>query len=171
MDERRLRNFFHFTEDDLFANRRGQFSAVQTKRLDQHAKAEQASARSSAIILFAVAAAGLAIGLTIGVIAPTGMGRILIIILMGILWPFVWAGRGIKILLAARTLQEPRLREINGTVHILRQEDTEYILQVGETKFDVDGNPSGIIAEGDEYTIYYLEATEEILSMEPLLRR
>lgn len=51
MDQRRLRKFFHFTEDDLVANRRGQFSEQQKKRLSQEAKAEQASARSSAAIL------------------------------------------------------------------------------------------------------------------------
>jgi hypothetical protein len=64
MDERRLRKFFRFTEDDLLANHHGQFSERQKKRLSQKAKAEQASARSSAAILFVIAAAGLAVGLT-----------------------------------------------------------------------------------------------------------
>jgi hypothetical protein len=89
MDERRLRKFFHFTEDDLLANCRGQFSENQEKRLRQEAKAEQASARSSAAILFVIAGAGLAIGLTIGSIAPTLIGRILILFFMGILWPSI----------------------------------------------------------------------------------
>ena len=63
MDERRLRQFFHFTEEDLLANRRGQFSEHQKKRLSREAEAEQASARSSAVILFVIAAAALAVGL------------------------------------------------------------------------------------------------------------
>jgi hypothetical protein len=170
MDERRLRNFFHFSEDDLLANRRGQFTEQQKKRLSQEAKAEQASARSSAAILFVIAAAGLAIGLTIGYIAPALIGRILILSLMGLLWPSVWAGKGVQILRKAHALQEPRLCEVSGQVHIVRYGDTEHGLQVGGLTFDLDGNPSGLIMEGDEYRIHYLEATEEILSVEVLIR-
>ncbi len=171
MDERRLRKFFHFTEDDALANRRGQFSEHQKKRLGQEAKAEQASARSAAGILFAIAAAGLAVGLTIGSIAPTLTGRILVFLLMGILWPSVWAGKGLKIILSARALQEPRLREVSGQVRIVHHGEREYALQAEGLEFDVDGNPSGAVTDGDEYTIHYLEATEEILSVEYLTRK
>jgi hypothetical protein len=41
---------------------------------------------------------------------------------------------------------------------------------VGGHDFDVDGNPSGVLMEGDEYTLHYLEATEEILAVEPATR-
>jgi len=169
MDERRLRKFFHFTEDDLLANRRGQFSEHQKKRLSREAKAEQASARSSAAILFVIAAAGFAIGLTIGSIAPTLTGRILIYFLMGLIWPSVWAGKGLKIIRSAHALQRPRLCEVSGQVHIVRYGDTEHILQVGSLTFDLDGDPSGLVMEGDEYRIHYLEATEEIISVEYLI--
>ena len=170
MDERRLRKLFHFTEDDLRANRRGQFSEGQRKRLDQEAKAEQASARSSATILFVIAAAGLAIGLTVGSIAPSGIGRILAFSFMGILWPSVWVGKGVQILRSARILQEPRLRAVSGQVRVVNHGEGEYTMQVEGLEFDVDGNPSGAVMDGDEFTIYYLEATEEILSVEYLIR-
>ena len=170
MDERRLRKFFRFTEEDLFANRRGQFSEHQTKRLSQEAKAEQASARSSATILFVIAAAGLAIGLIIGSIAPMLMGRILMLLLMGILWPFAWAAKGVSIIRSANALQEPHLRQVSGKAQIISDGDGNHILQVGDLEFDMDGNPSGVIMEGDEYTVHYLEATEEILSVEYLIR-
>lgn len=55
-------------------------------------------------------------------------------------------------------------------VHIVRYRDIEHTLQVGGLTFDLDGDPSGILMEGGEYTIYYLEATEEILSLEHLIR-
>ena len=168
MDERRLRKYFQFTEADLLANRRGQFSEGQMKRLSQQAKQEQASARSSAIILFVIAAAGLAVGLTIGSIAPTVTGRILVFLFMGVLWPFAWAGKGVKIIRAARKLQELRLRTVSGPAHLIRHTDEDYVLQLKGFEFDLDGNPSGTVMEGDEYTLYYLEATEEILSMEYL---
>ncbi len=170
MDERRLRKFFHFTEDDLRANRRGQFSEHQKKRLDQRAKAEQASARSSTTILFVIATAGLAVGLTVGSIAPPGIGRVLVFSLMGVLWPSVWAGKGVQILLLARTLQEPCLRTVSGQVRVVHHGEGEYTLQVEGLEFDLDGNPSGAVMAGDEFTIYYLEATEEILSVEYLVR-
>ncbi|HSB02361.1 MAG TPA: hypothetical protein VLE49_17045 [Anaerolineales bacterium] len=170
MDERRLRRFFRFTEADLLANRRGQFSEGQEKRLSQEAKAERASARSSATILFVIAAAGLAVGLTIGSIAPTGIGRILVFLLMGILWPSAWAGKAVQIIRSARSLQEPRLCQVSGSAHIVQHADGSYIMQVGDFEFDLDDNPSGVIVEGDEYTIHYLEATEEILSVENLIR-
>jgi hypothetical protein len=169
MDERRLRKFFHFTEEDLLANRRGQFSEHQAKRLSQEAKAEQASARSSAAILFVIAAAGLAIGLIIGSIAPTPIGRIMMLLLMGILWPFAWAAKGVSIIRSAKALQEPHLRQVSGRAHILKHDDESYGLQVGEREFDLEGNPSGVLMEGDEYTVHYLEATDEILSVEYLI--
>jgi len=169
MDERRLRKFFHFAEDDLLANCRGQFSEHQMKRLREEAKAEQASARSSAAILFVIAAAGLTVGLTIGAIAPALAGRILILLLMGILWPFMWAGKGVRIIRSAHALQEPRLCEVSGQALTIRHPDGSHGLKVGEHMFDLDGNASGVIVEGDKYTLYYLEATEEILSVEYLM--
>jgi len=171
MDERRVRKFFHFTENDLLANRRGQLSEPQKRRLSQAARAEQASARSSAAILFVVAAAGLAIGITIGSIAPAGIGRILILLLMGILWPSVWAGKGVQIIRAAKVLQEPRLRTASGQVRIVHHGEGEYTLQVEGLAFDVDGNPSGAFMQGDEYRIYYVEATDEILSVDDAISK
>ena len=166
MDERRLRKFFHFTAADLLANRRGQFSESQKQRLSQAARAEQASARSSATILFVVAAAGLGIGLIIGFVAPMLIGRILVFSFMGLLWPAVWAGKGLQIIRAAKVSQQPRLRTVRGPAHIIQHGEGEYNLQVAGLKFDVDDNPSGVVMEGDKYTIHYLEATEEILSID-----
>ena len=166
MDERRLRKLFHFTEADLAANRRGQFSEGQKKRLSEEACKERKSARESAAILFVIATAGMAVGLTIGYIAPTLMGRTLMILLMGILWPSVWAGKGVQIIRAAIRLQEPLLREVRGPIQVTRHEEGEYTIHVDVLEFDADGDPSGAFTDGDEYTIYYVEATEEILSVD-----
>jgi len=165
MDERRLGKYFHFNEFDLHANRNGKFSENQIKRLTAAARTEQKSARDSAMILFGVAAAGLIVGLIVGFLAPTLFSRILILLTMGVLWTFVWAGRAFKIIREARILQEPRLAHVSGRIHLERADD-DYVLQVGQMEFDLDGNPSGVIIEGDGYTVYYVEATEEILTME-----
>jgi hypothetical protein len=166
MDERRLRKFFGFTEQDLLANRRGQFSEAQMKRFSTQAKAERAAARSSAATLFVIAAAGLAIGLGIGSVAPPSTGRILILLSMGIVWPLAWAGKGLQILRAARALQEPQLRQVSGQARILRHADGTYVLKIGDHEFDLDRHPSGAIVEGDEYRLYFAEGTGDILSIE-----
>ena len=171
MDERRLRKFFHFNENDLIANQRGQFSEDQKNRLDAEARKERKSARESAAILFVIAAAGMIVGIIIGSIAPTLIGRILILLLMGVLWPSAWAGKGVKIIRAANILQEPRLCEVRGQVHILHHGEGEFTVQVEGIEFDVDGNPSGTLMDGDKYRIYYVEATEEILSVDYLNHR
>lgn len=166
MDELRLRRLFHFNESDLAANRRGRFSENQMKRLDAEAKQEQKSARESAVILFVIAAAGMAIGITIGWIAPALLGRVAMFLIMGILWPFVWASKGVSIIRAANVLREPHLGFVRGRVHIIHHGEGEYTLQVEEMEFDVDGNPTGAFREEEEYTIYYVQATQEILSVD-----
>jgi hypothetical protein len=44
--------------------------------------------------------------------------------------------------------------------------DREYTLQVDGIEFDVDGNPSGAFTEAEEYTIYFVDQTREILSID-----
>jgi hypothetical protein len=171
MDKRRLRKFFHCTEVDFSFNRRGQFSEDQKKRLYAEAQKERKSARESAAILFVIAAVGLAVGLTIGTMAPALMGRVFVLLVMGILWPSVWVWKGVQIIRAANVLQEPRLRGVSGRVHIHHHGEGDYTLHIEGLQFDVDRNPSGVVMEGDEYRVYYVEATEEILSVEYLSHR
>lgn len=166
MDVRRLRRLFHLNEDDLAANRRGRFSENQKQRLETDAKRERKSAWESAAILFVIAAAGMAIGIVIGWIAPTWLGRIAMLLIMGALWPIVWAGKGIQIIRAANALQQPHLSFITGPVRVLRHGEGEYTLHVEDIEFDVDGNPIGVFDDGEEYTIYYVKTTQEILSID-----
>jgi hypothetical protein len=166
MDVRRLRRLFHFNEEDLAANRRGRFSEKQLMRLEAEARKERKSAWESAAILFAIAAAGMAVGIGIGWIAPTQFSRIAMYLFMGALWPLVWAGRGIQVILAANALRQPHLSFVRGPVQVIHHGNGEYTLQVEGLEFDVDGNPSGTFTDADEYTIYYMEATHEILSID-----
>ena len=91
MDDRRLKKLFQFTDADLSANRNGRLSEGQLKRLAEQARAEQKSARESAVILFTVAAVGLAFGLLFAVTAPSTGSRLLLVLLLGVLWPLAWA--------------------------------------------------------------------------------
>jgi hypothetical protein len=165
MDELRLRRLFHFNQEDLAANRRGHFSERQITRLDAEAKRERKSAWGSAAILFVIAAAGMAIGVIIGSISPTQIGQIAMYSCMGAFWPVAWAGKAVQIILAANALQKPRLGFVRGAVQVIQHEDREYSLQVGGLEFDVDGNPSGVFVQDEEYTIFYVDQTREILSI------
>lgn len=166
MDERRLRNLFRFNEADLAANRRGHFSEKQITRLSEEAKRERKSAWGSAAILFFIAAVGMAIGIIIGSISPTQIGQIAMYACMGALWPLAWAGKAIQMILAANALNEPRLGFVRGLIKIIHHGDGEYTLQVDGSEFDVDGNPSGAFDEGREYMIYFVQQTQEILTID-----
>lgn len=166
MDEIRLRRLFHFNEDDLAANRRGYFSEKQFVRLDEIAKRERKSAWESAAILFVIAAAGMAIGIVIGSISPTQIGRIAMYLCMGAVWPLAWAGKAVQIILAANRLSQPALSFVRGPVQVVPHGDGEFSLQVDGIEFDVDGNPIGAFREREEYTIYYVQPSQEILSID-----
>lgn len=166
MDERRLRNLFRFNEADLAANRRGHLSEKQITRLEAEAKRERKSAWGSAAILFAIAAAGMAIGIIIGSISPTQIGQIAMYVCMGALWPLAWAGKGVQIILSANALNEPRLGFVRGPVQVVHHGDMDYTLRVDGLEFDVDGNPAGAFRDDEEYTIYFVQPTQEILSID-----
>lgn len=166
MDVRRLRRLFHFNEEDLTANRRGRFSEKQIARLEAQARDERKSAWESAAICFGIGVLGMAVGLGIGSIAPTLFSRIAMFMFMGALWPLVWAGKGVQIILAANALRQPHLSFVRGLVQVIHHGEGEYTLQVEGLEFDVDGNPSGAFSEEEEYTIYYVQATREILSID-----
>jgi hypothetical protein len=170
VDDRRLKKLFQFNDADLFANREGRLSENQHKRLAERARAEQKSARESSVILFVIAAGGLIFGLLIGLNAPAPWIRTLFLVLLSLIWPLAWAGRAVSILRSARSLDKDQLQSRRGRVHIIRHSDpdggTEYVLQLDDLQFDLDGNPTGVLSEGDECVVYYLKEAEEILSVE-----
>lgn len=173
MDEHRLQKLFRFTHADLQANRQGRLSPAQQKRLDAEARAEQRSARDSAGILFVIALLGLAFGLILSWFAPTLLSRIFFLGLLCTLWPAAWGWRGWKILSEASALSQARqVQTARGRVHIRREADpdggAEYILQVDGREFDVEQDPTRGLVAGTDYAVYFLAATEQVLSIEPM---
>ena len=167
MDDQRLKKFFHFNNNDLFANRNGRFSENQAKVLKEEIEAEQKSARESAGILAVIASLGLGAGLLIVVNAPVLAGKILIGLMLCVLWPLAWGGQAWRVLQSAPPARQDQVRAVRGRARVVRYEQ-DVILEVGERQFDLEKNPSGLIADGDELIVYYLERTEEILSVEAL---
>jgi hypothetical protein len=169
MDERRLKKYFHFNDNDLFYNRTGRLSEIQSKRLLEQAKEEQKSARDSAGILFVIAAFGMLVGLVFVFTAPV-IGKILIGALLCVIWPGAWGWKGWTILREARSGTLSPLRAARGRVHVARHADpngsVDFVLEVGDCQFDVDDGMSGMLEEGETCAVYYLEDTEEIMSVE-----
>lgn len=165
MDDARLRQFFKFNESDLRANRNGRLSENQGKRVKDEARAERKSARDSMMILLVIAALGLAFGLIIVINVSLPSARILIGGLLCLLWPLGWGWKAWQAMRSAPPEREEQVRAARGRVRVLRY-DEDVILEVGERQFDLEKNPSGVIADGDEVIVYYLERTEEILSVE-----
>ena len=166
MNDRRLKTYFNFEEADLLANRNGRLSEKQKKRLMADARLEQKSARESAMIVFTVGAAGMATGLLIVVNAPTLAGQIIVGLLLCVVWPGVWGWKAWTALQSAPAM-EGQVRAARGRARVVRVED-EFMLEVGERRFDLEKNPGGLIAEGEEVVVFYLERTEEILSVETM---
>ena len=166
MESHALKKFFHFTDADLSANRNGRFSVSQQKRLKDEARARQKSARESAGILLVIASFGLGAGLLIAFNAPTWGARILIGSLLCALWPLAWGWKAWTALQSAPAM-EGQVRAARGRARVVRVED-EFMLEVGERRFDLEKNPGGLIAEGEEVVVFYLERTEEILSVETM---
>jgi hypothetical protein len=55
---------------------------------------------------------------------------------------------------------------VRGPIQVVHHGDGEYTLQVDGIEFDVDGNPAGAFSEDEEYTIYFVQANQEILSID-----
>ena len=167
MDDQRLKKFFHFNNTDLFNNHNGRLSENQARRLEEELKAEQKSARESARILVVIASLGLGAGLLIVVNAPVLAGKILIGLMLCVLWPLAWGWKAWQVWMSAPAERQEQVRAVRGSARVIRYEE-DVMLEVGERQFDLEKNPSGLIADGDELIVYYLERTEEILSVDAL---
>jgi len=165
MNDSKFQKFFGFRYDDLLANEQGKLSNSQSKKLHDRARIEKKSARDSVIILFIISTLGLGIGLLIGSIAPNGLGKIAIYTGLAGLWPLAWAGRAARVLSDVKKIQNPTLRSVHGAAHLVRAGEQDHILEIESIQFDLDGNPAGILMENEKYTVYYIEETDEILSI------
>jgi hypothetical protein len=166
MDDRRIKQFFKFDESDLSANRNGRLSEKQARRLVAEARAERKSARESAGILLVVAVLGLGFGLLIVMNASVVAGEILIGLLLCVLWPLAWGWKAWQAWISVPAGDE-QVRTVRGRVRIIRDQE-DIVLEVEEHQFDLEKDPGGVIAPDDEIIVFYLERTEDILSVEVL---
>ena len=160
-----LKKLFKFDDYDLNANRNGRLSAKQEKRLTEDARAERRSARDSAGILLVFALLGFGMGLLIVVNAPVLAGKVLIGLMLCVLWPLAWGRQAWMIWRSVPSENQGQVRAVSGRARVIR-DGQDFILEVEGRQFDLDKNPGGVIPDGVQITVYFLERTEEILSVD-----
>jgi hypothetical protein len=190
MDDQKLKDYFKFDEDDLQANRNGDFSAKQKKELSSNDSNSIQRRRRAAGIFFIL---GIILFLMV----------IVFLIFKGVGYfsqngaLFICPGLGgIAFLLASiyifRSSFEIRqnylIKKVEGPINIIKVERTitetgagknaasdirrysVYELHIGEKTFDVSPDLADIMMQGDTYAIYCSEGSvsnsDEILSLE-----
>ena len=175
MADQQLMDYFKFDAADLNANQHGQFTEKQKARIFTEDKSSRTWGRVGGSILIFIGAIGLiaAIGASIanpdpGFIIGFGLG-------FGCIWPAVWGGLGFFILKNSFSKHEFKLAKVQGRANIVRRESYSseshttsvyHELHIGGQEFSVQGSAADVIMQGDEYILYYINGSSEILSAE-----
>src|SRR5512143_2501854 len=177
MIDAQLMSYFKFDQDDLYANQSGRFTEKQRAHIIAKDKEQRGSSRGWGIFLMLVGLLGLVIAIVAGIATPDWGFRIGFGIGFGVIWPLAWGGLGY--LLAADSFKKHdfKLAMVRGRANIVREEhynssshtrSISYELHIGGHDFTVSGDTADVIFQGEEYIIYYVESTDEILSVEAI---
>jgi hypothetical protein len=182
MSDTELRKYFKFAESDLAANRSGQLSAKQKKRLDENEKGANGILIGFGVLLILIAL-GVAIGVGSSVLGDGFTSDDILGLALGIGLPvlllgfFAWGSFKI-----AFSKMDNSVQNVEGKVNFVKVEKQvptstsstssyrtveQYELRVGKVGFEnVDEELLNIMDEGDTYAIYYTKDAKEILSAE-----
>ncbi|HET6845450.1 MAG TPA: hypothetical protein VFH29_01365, partial [Anaerolineales bacterium] len=101
-------------------------------------------------------------------------------IAFGLIWPLIWGGIGYMMIKSALGKTVFQVASVQGRANIVARESRStdsdghshttiyHELHVGGVTFGVNQNIADVIFQGDEYIIYYVEATKDIISVEPV---
>lgn len=164
MDDQSLRDYFEFNDDDLAANRSGEFSARQKQKI-----AAQYKPITSQGLRLGVPTAALAFILLIVTIVffkRLGSDALPIIIFM-----LICAGLGYFGLRSAyytRKLDPARfiVQKVAGPVRIEHGHNADCFIYIGDEQFDIDEAAASAMKEGDIYTFYFDSRANAVLSLE-----
>lgn len=174
MINQQLMDYFKFDQADLIANQRGQFTTKQSARILQEDKSNRGGSRVFGIILLFIAAIGF-FGAVAAIITDDDWGfRIGFGIGFGCVWPLIWGGLGFGLLSSSFGKHEFVLAKVQGRVNIVRAEShnsdhTIHItheLHIGGQQFNVRADLADVMMQGDEYILYYIANSSEIMSAE-----
>jgi hypothetical protein len=178
MSDEILEQYLKFDEYDLQANRLGQLSGKQKARLAQKDKSTKTWFLIGGIFLLGIAALGLIITLVAVILFKDIILKVGVGLGVGCTWPLIWGGIGVLLLLRAFRKYKVVLRSAKGPINIIKVEKIAhsrhgsrhyfvYEMHIGGVKLIVKPDLADIMMQGDVYTIYYAEGSEnEILSAE-----
>jgi hypothetical protein len=98
-------------------------------------------------------------------------------------WPLVWGGIGYLMIKSAYEKRAFKVASVQGLANIVARESRStdsdghtstriyHELHIGGVTFGVNRNIADVIFQGDEYIIYYVEATRDIISVEGIGRK
>lgn len=183
-EAKKLRRHFSFTNDDLKLNQRGSLSEKQLLRVNKDAKGGKVVGVLLGIFLLVFA--GMMFYFTRMMIlqfpdlafVPDAWVRFLVGFLWGGIGVFLGVltlGLGIAgvVLIVSQFLNKTKftLTSIRGRArleegHGDRRSHVYYDLYIHEKQFDGDSTMNKAIISGAEYTVYYLEGVDQIMSVE-----
>lgn len=174
MSTPQLMDYFKFDQADLEANRHGQFTEKQRQRLVQEDKSSRTWSMVIGVVLVLIAAAGF-FGAVAGWIGDSDWGfRIGFGLGFGCIWPLIWGGLGFVLLSTSFSKHQFMLARVQGRANIIRTEShgsdhtthINYELHIGGQEFNVQSSAGDVIMQGEEYILYYIADSDEILSAE-----
>jgi hypothetical protein len=179
MIDRQLMDYFHFDQSDLYANQNGRFSDQQRVRLTQKDQAGRKWSLGLGVFLLLVGLGGLVMAIVAGIANPDWGFRIGFGLGFGCIWPAVWGGIGYALVRSSFGKHEFRLATVRGRANIVRSEKTDsdgdrivvHELHIGGKQFNVRGNLADVIMQGEEYILYYVDGTSDIISAEAVSPR
>lgn len=175
MIDQSLMNYFKFDQADLNANRNGQFTEKQRARIIQEDKSSRKWSLIGGLGLMLIAAIGLAAAIA-GWIGDSDWGfRIGFGIGFGCVWPLIWGGIGWFLIRNSFSKHDFKLAKVQGRVNIVRRESYSsqshttsvyHELHIGGHEFNVNEDMADVLMQGEEYILYYIADSDEILSAE-----
>ncbi len=177
MIDAQLMSYFKFDQDDLYANQQGRFTEKQMAHITEKDKADRRSGRRWGFFLMGIGLLGLVVAIAAGISSDSWGFRIGFGLGFGVIWPLVWGGLGYMIAADSFGKHDFKLCSVQGRANIVRSEhynssththSVSHELHIGGHEFIVDESLADVIFQGEEYAIYYVERTDEILSAEAM---
>ncbi len=169
-----LRQLFKFDEADLYANRNGTLTQKQQDRVAKDEKSTQGGSRTLGIVLCVIAFGPIPVFWLTGALAFFGWFS-----LLWAIWPLIWGLLGVGLIWSSFAPYSYSLKQVEGPINIVKVEwrsggkthstHIDYELHVGEEEFEVDSKLADYMLQGDTYSIYYVEDSDDertIMSLE-----
>jgi hypothetical protein len=175
MIDQQLMDYFKFDQADLNANENGQFTEKQKVRIFKEDKSGRRWSRIGGIGLLLIAAMGFG-GAVLGWIADPDWGfRIGFGLGFGVIWPLIWGGIGAFLIKNSFSKHQFKLTKVQGRVNIVSRESYSsehhttsiyHELHIGGKEFNINEDLADVMMQGDEYILYYIDNSDEIMSAE-----